>query len=113
MEEKSSIEPVQQGTTWPSGHSEAIATLKVDDAWVAAVTGAPLIAGDEDGLGRWVGSGGKLPSGACVELLRYELGGPHFILNTDAGANIRDTFDEFMTVTGLPMNAVNWRHPKA
>lgn len=110
MSERPPIEPVPHGTRWPSGWGESIATLKVDDAWVASQTSAPLLSGDSDGLGTWVGIGGKLPSGACVEIIRYQYGQPDFVLNTDSSANLRDTLEEFLRVTGLQMDAVQWRH---
>src|SRR5688572_29085038 len=113
MPRKSTIEAIARGTPWPSGRPKALAQLDVDDAWVVNVAGVPLISGVEDGLGPWVGIGGKLPSGTCVELLRYDLGGPLYQLHTDYDASPRETLEEFLTTTGLEPSAVHWRHPEA
>jgi hypothetical protein len=106
------IKVVERGTPWPSGRSKPIAQLNVDDLWVIAVTGAPLRSGDEAGLGPWVGTGGTLPSGKHVELLRY-LAKPLYDLHTDWAADPRETLEEFLRVTGLARDAVHWHHPEA
>ena len=109
--------PIQFGTPaekWPSGRPKVIALLEVKDAWVVEAFGAPLLADFEDGLGPWVGSGGKLGSGAMVELVRYECGNPGlFELRVDFDAEARQTLSEFMTTTSLEMHAIKWRHPEA
>src|SRR5687768_15687244 len=110
--------PIQFGTprdVWPSGRSTVVALLEVEDAWVAQTFGAPLLSGFEDGLGPWVGSGGRMRSGAMVELVRYEHGneGRVFELRVDHEADPRATLSEFMSAASLETNAIKWRHPEA
>jgi hypothetical protein len=101
-----------EGKSWPSGYCEVAALIAVEDAWVAQVFGHPLISGVEDGVGEWVGSGGKLRSGAMVELVRYEFEKhQQFQLRFDGKANIQATLAEFMEATGLPADSICWRNP--
>ena len=83
MPQKAAILLVESGAAWPSGRSKPLAQLDVDDAWVVRVGGSTLASGVEDGLGPWVGIGGQLPSGTCIELLRHDLGGPLYALHID------------------------------
>ena len=73
-----------------------------------------MLADFEDGLGPWVGSGGKLESCAMVELVRYEHGNKGlFEVRFDHEADARRLLDEFMTVTKLGREALRWQHPEA
>ena len=110
--------PIQFGTpgeVWPSGRSKVVALLEVEDAWVAETFGAPLLSDFEDGLGPWVGSGGRLRSGAMVELVRYEHGydGRVFELRVDHEADAGATLSEFISAASLEADAIKWRHPEA
>jgi hypothetical protein len=105
----------QQGEYWPSGTFKVIAYLEVEDRWVAEVFGK-IIEDVEDGLGRWVGSGGKLPSGIMAELIRYELqfrDANIFELRIDSRADEKQALAEFMLTAGLAPEAVRWPHPDA
>jgi hypothetical protein len=102
------------GDVWPSGQFKVAAELDVEDRWVSELVGLPLMSDFEDGLGPWVGTGGRLPSGAMVELVRYTLAclGPRpFQLRCDFGGDARRILAEFMEVTKLDGTAVTWRHP--
>jgi len=99
------------GEVWPSGRSKIAALLKVEDAWVATLVGIPLMSDSEDGLGPWVGTGGRLPSGTMVELIRYTpaaLGPQPFELRCDWDADARQVLAEFASVTNLDKAAVTW-----
>lgn len=106
------ITVVEPGTMWPSGDYRPIAELDVDRDLVAQWFELPLLQGTDAGLGPWVGSGGKLPSGTCIEVIGYELGGG-LELRVDASAEIRRSLSEFLAVTGLPRTAIRWQHPAA
>ena len=90
-----------------------LAQLDVDDAWVVETFGSDLISGVEPGLGPWVGTGARLPSTAPVEILRYELIGPLYLLQTDFAAPLREVLEEFILVTGLSPSKIRWRHAEA
>src|SRR4051812_38303083 len=113
MPQQARIKLVERGTKWPSGGAKGLAQLKGGDRGLTAIAGAPLSSGDDDGLGRWVGTGGTLPSGKHVELLRYEMGGPFYELHADLAADPRETLEEFLRVTDLDRDAVHWHHPQA
>src|SRR5438270_8180740 len=105
MPQNKTIQVVESGTRWPSGRSKPLAQLEVDDAWVIRVSGSTLASGVEDGLGPWVGIGGKLPSGVWIELLRHDLSGPLYALDVDYDADPREALAEFLAATGLDQNA--------
>ena len=107
------ITRIKQGEgRWPSGTSKPLALLSVTDEWVIAVFGCPLGGGVEDGLGPWVGAGGNLPSGAPIEMLKYELDPqPYWQLYTDFQALTDSVLNEFLSTTDLSSDAVVWRRP--
>jgi hypothetical protein len=107
------LRTVSRGEPWPSGQAMPIASLDVDDDWVIRKFGSNLTSGFEPGLGPWVGTGARLPSGACVQVLRYELGGPMYCLFGDFDAPLDDVLEEFVSVTDLPRSAIRWRHSEA
>ena len=109
MDPNPDITVASRGETWPSGRSKPVAQLNINDAWLAAIANAPLASGIEPGLGPWTGIGLRLPSGARIELLRYQFGGVHFELHADFGANARKVLEEFLTTTGLTIDAIRWR----
>ena len=112
MPQQLPISVVTRGEVWPSGRSKVIALLDVDDAWVEGTVGVPLIADFEDGLGDWVGAGGKLESGAPVELVKYKLNpsGPLFELRTDHDADAQQSLADFVAATRLDPAKIRWRH---
>ena len=115
MPQQPPISVVTRGEVWPSGQYKVIALLDVDDAWVEGTVGVPLVTDFEDGLGAWVGAGGKLPSGAPVELIKYKLApsGPLFELRTDHDADAQQTLTDFVTVTRLDPTKIRWSPPEA
>ncbi len=47
---------------WPNGGCQALMTINLTDLEVVNLTGQKLMEGYDEGLGKWVGTGGDLPS---------------------------------------------------
>lgn len=96
-----SLQPVPEGTRWPSGESVDLAVLPLSENDLSTRIGLPLVRGFEDGLGHWAAIGGRLPSGADVEFICYKASQRSVIVRADKGGNHSATLDEALQVVGL------------
>jgi hypothetical protein len=75
--------------------------LPLTEDQLAERVGLPLIHGVEDGLGRWSGIGGRLPSGADVEFVCYAHLPTSVIMRVDKEAHHATAFAEALELVGL------------
>ena len=102
---------VLSGDRWPSGDCKDIAAIVISESALARWAKEPLQQGREPGLGRWVGIGGRLPSGAPVELIRY-LDGPtkkEYVVRTDSRCAGSMVVAELIDEIGIQDEAIVWR----
>jgi hypothetical protein len=95
------LSPVPEGTRWPSGECVDLAVLPLTEDELAERVGIPLVHGVEDGLGRWGGIGGRLPSGMDVEFVCYAHIPHQVIMRVDKGARYAVAFAEALELVGL------------
>src|SRR6478752_1609196 len=101
------IERLPPGMRWPSGNYREVALLDVRGAYLSNHFGGDLVAGDEPGLGAWRAIGGKLKSGAVIELIEY-LAQPEkgFALRADSSCDLQSVLDETLAFLGMKSNSV-------
>ena len=95
------LSPVKEGTRWPSGTCVELALLPWNEEELACRVGLPLMHGIEAGLGKWAAIGGRLPSGADVELICYALQPNTVILRSDKNAAHAAIVDETLKLLKL------------
>jgi hypothetical protein len=95
------LNPVPEGTRWPSGDSVDLAVLPITADELATRIGLPLVRGIEDGLGAWAGIGGRLSSGHDVEFVCYTHIPCHVILRVNKNAIYSAALDEALHLVGL------------
>src|SRR5947199_158019 len=95
------LSPIPMSTRWPSGEPIDIALFSHSIEDLAARTSSSIAQGFEDGLGEWKAFGGRLPSGALIELVFYLATRYAVIMRVDKNANYRDVLDEALAVFGL------------
>lgn len=97
---------------WPSGDYIELAVLEIDAATLSQRLGAPLLQGDEPGLGPWEAIGAKLRSGELIELISYahepQSG---FTLRADARNPSFRVIVESLVGLGLKDEALLWVSP--
>ena len=76
--------------------------------------GANLEAGEEEGIGKWLGIGLELSSGRRVEMLTYlDVAAPYgFDLHADSRDDLDEAKDAVLKALKLPAAAVLWVPPK-
>jgi hypothetical protein len=90
---------------WPSGGSQYLGQILVDDDWVSKTFSQSLSSGFESGLGEWVGAGGRLPSGEMIEVVKYkEQESIGFQLRIDREALADTVLSEFIRVSGISVS---------
>ncbi len=96
---------------WPSGDCKDVAAINVSDSTLECWAKQPLQHGREPGLGRWVGLGGRLPSGAPIELIRYldGLTKNEFVIRTDTRCVSSEIVAELAHELDLQDEAIVWR----
>ena len=100
---------VEKDRRWPSGDCVDLALLDVPECALETTFGVPFVRGAEDGLGEWVASGGRLPSGIVVELVRYvDAPTPGVNVRVGAAVDLRNALDEILMTASLPAEAVLW-----
>jgi len=97
---------------WPSGDSQTIMSVSLSDSELEQCTGQCLIEGNsDDGLGKWIGLGGDLPSGHPIEFLKHiESPCPtEYVINIDIEANINELAKEIMNHLKITKKNVIWK----
>ncbi len=110
------ITPAKSALHWPSGQHAVIAMLDISDDRASAAFRQALTSGEEPGLGPWIGAGGVLPSGAMVEIVKYQhsMHPSFFELRSDGDASSNAALVEFVRESSLDESAVinsapDWR----
>ncbi len=93
--------PVPEGTRWPSGEYVELALFSLSIEEIADRIVMPLVHGFEDGLGRWSAMGGRLPSGADIEIVSYLRIPTSVVLRVDKNVNSGATLHEVLTQFNL------------
>jgi len=97
---------------WPSGDYREVAVLDIKDQDLSRCFGPDIHSGDEPGLGPWRAVGGKLSSGAVIELIEYlARSGKGFELRVDSSFDMGDTLRETLAAMNLGPESVLWTSP--
>lgn len=97
------------GEKWPSGDFKEIAIIDISPEVLGQKAGMALCEGDEVGLGRWQSIGGKLRSGAVIELISYDASLPRgFILRVDVGSDMARALQDTLMALGVGAESVLW-----
>jgi hypothetical protein len=70
----------------------ALLSLSIEE--IAQRIGLPLAHGVEDGLGRWSGIGGRLPSGTDIEIVCYSRIPQSVVMRVDKHADYAAALEE-------------------
>jgi len=91
------------------GRYEEIALLSVDPLRIEEKLDCALVEGDEPGMGKWLATGGRLRSGATIELIRYENSPVQgFVLRVDSSSDAAASLAEVMDMLSLDAGALKW-----
>lgn len=110
MQEKK-LTVLTPGMRWPSGSYVEVAILALNADDISVMVGAPLLEGNEPGLGSWKSIGFELSSGVIIELIVYEGGAVEgAVLRVDAKQNVKEAYDGLVDL-GISESIFIWKKP--
>ena len=108
--ESNHIEIEPPGSRWASGDYVDVALINVTKEQIERCFGAPLISGEEEGLGPWIAIGGKLRSGVQIELVEHRFQPVKgFVLRVDSGCNPETALKKVLALLGIGVESIKWR----